>query len=109
MFPPQTQRFFIDLCQSLYPIDIISFFVFYVSLSLSVQVGTSIAEKRNGAGLRVWVQIAKAGEILIGSGACDLIKDKNILKVEERAKMPVKGRKKEVSIFNVVGLDEVQY
>ena len=40
------------------------------------------------------MQIAKAGEILIGSGACDLIKDKNILKVEERAKMPVKGRKK---------------
>jgi len=52
---------------------------------------------------------AKAGEILIGPGACNLIKDKNILKVGERGKMPVKGRKKEVGIFNVVGLDEAQY
>jgi adenylate cyclase len=53
--------------------------------------------------------IAKAGEILVGSGTHALIKDKSTLKVEERGKMPVKGRKKEVSIFSVVGFNGVQY
>ena len=53
--------------------------------------------------------IAKAGEILVGSGTYGLMKDKNTLKVEERGKMPVKGRKKEVSIFSVVGFNGVQY
>jgi len=45
--------------------------------------------------------LAKAGEIVISKQTYDLIEDKRKLEVEERGTVAVKGRKMEISIFNV--------
>jgi len=52
--------------------------------------------------------LAKAGEILISSNTYDLIQGQLKLKVEERGKVPVKGRKEVVGIYNVLGSEEEQ-
>jgi adenylate cyclase len=52
--------------------------------------------------------LAKAGEILISSNTYDLIQGQWKLKVEERGKVPVKGRKEVVGIYNVLGSEEEQ-
>jgi len=53
--------------------------------------------------------IAKAGEILITKGSYDLLPNKAWLKIEERGSVPVKGRKSEITIYQVMaargGLD----
>ena len=48
--------------------------------------------------------LARPGEILISRQTYDLIEDKSGLNVEERGKVPVKGRKTEIAIFNVLNL-----
>ncbi len=53
--------------------------------------------------------LAEEGEILISKRTYELFKNKNGLRVEERGAVPVKGRKMELTIFNVLGLDEDQY
>jgi len=50
--------------------------------------------------------MAKPGEILISRQTYDLIQDKTRLRVEKRGKVPFKGRKKEVDIFNVLSFEE---
>ena len=50
--------------------------------------------------------LAQAGEILISSWTYDLIEDKESLRVEERGRVPVKGRKEEVIIYNVLDYRE---
>ncbi|TET93220.1 MAG: HAMP domain-containing protein [Desulfobacteraceae bacterium] len=52
--------------------------------------------------------LAKAGEILISKKTYESIEDNTRLKVTERGKVSVKGKKVEITIFNVLGLDEVQ-
>jgi adenylate cyclase len=52
--------------------------------------------------------LAKAGEILISKQTYESIKDNSRLKVAERGKVSVKGKKVELTIFNVLRLDEVQ-
>ena len=52
--------------------------------------------------------LAKAGEILISGNTYDLIQGQWKLKVEERGKVPVKGRKEVVGIYNVLGMEEEQ-
>lgn len=49
--------------------------------------------------------LAKAGEILISKRTYEFIRDKSKLKVEEKGKVPVKGRKMEIDIFRVLGLE----
>ena len=46
--------------------------------------------------------IALAGEILISKQTFDLIRDKSGLRVEERNRVPVKGRSREVTIYSVL-------
>ena len=46
--------------------------------------------------------LAKSGEILISKQTYDLIEDKNSLKTEKRRKVPVKGRKMKIAIFNIL-------
>jgi adenylate cyclase len=53
--------------------------------------------------------LAEAGEILISKRTYELIKSKIKLKIEEKGTVPVKGRRMEITIFNVLGLDEDQY
>lgn len=48
-------------------------------------------------------KLAKAGEILISSWTYTLIEDRESLRVEERGRVPVKGRKEELIIYNVLG------
>jgi adenylate cyclase len=50
--------------------------------------------------------LAEPGEILISSWTYDLIDDKETLRVEERGRVPVKGRREEVIIYNVLGYRE---
>ncbi len=50
--------------------------------------------------------LAEAGEILISSWTHDLIEDKEPLRVEERGRVPVKGRREEVIIYNVLDYKE---
>ncbi len=50
--------------------------------------------------------LAKAGEILISSWTYDLIENKEWLRVEERGRVPVKGRREEVIIYNVLDCKE---
>ena len=52
--------------------------------------------------------LAKAGEILISKQTYESIEDNSMLKVTERGQVSVKGKKVEITIFNVLGLDEVQ-
>jgi adenylate cyclase len=52
--------------------------------------------------------LAKGGEILISKQTYEAIKDKNRLKVSERGKVPVKGKKVEITIYSVLGFDEVR-
>jgi adenylate cyclase len=53
--------------------------------------------------------LAKAGEILISRQTYELIEDKNSFKVEGRGNVPVKGRKMEIAILNVLSLNGDQY
>lgn len=53
--------------------------------------------------------LAGAGEILISKRTYELIKSKVNLKLEERGTVSVKGRKMDITIFNVIGLHEDQY
>jgi len=46
--------------------------------------------------------IAKAGEILITKGSYDLLPNKEWLRIEERGSVPVKGRKGEITIYQVM-------
>ena len=50
--------------------------------------------------------IAKPGEILITRRTYDLTKDLVSLKLEERGKISVKGRKFKVDVFNVLGFEK---
>ena len=50
--------------------------------------------------------LAKAGEILISSWTYDLFEDRGSLRVEERGRVPVKGRREEVIIYNVLDYKE---
>ena len=50
--------------------------------------------------------LAKAGEILISSWTYDLFENKKSLRVEERGRVPVKGRREEVIIYNVLDYQE---
>lgn len=52
--------------------------------------------------------LAKGGEILISKQTYESIEDNSRLKVTERGKVSVKGKKVEITIFNVMRLDEVQ-
>jgi adenylate cyclase len=52
--------------------------------------------------------LAKAGEILISKQTFESIEDNSRLKVTKRGKVSVKGKKVGITIFNVMGLDEVQ-
>ena len=52
--------------------------------------------------------LAKSGEILISKQTYESIEDNSRLKVTERGKVSVKGKKVEITIFNVLRLDEVQ-
>ena len=52
--------------------------------------------------------IAKGGEILISKQTYESIKEKGRLKVAERGKVPVKGKKVEIIIYNVLSFDEEQ-
>jgi adenylate cyclase len=49
--------------------------------------------------------LAKGGEILISKQTYESIKDKGRLKVSERGKVPVKGKKVGITIYNVLSLD----
>jgi len=53
--------------------------------------------------------LAKGGEILISKRTYDAIGDKNTLKVEERGKVPVKGRRRQIAIYRVLRLDRTVY
>ncbi|MGD2125782.1 MAG: adenylate/guanylate cyclase domain-containing protein [Desulfobacteraceae bacterium] len=53
--------------------------------------------------------LAKAGEILISKRTYDLIRDKSRLKVEERGKAPVRGRRRQITIYRVFRLQEMAY
>jgi len=46
--------------------------------------------------------IARAGEILISKRTYDLIQDKNWVRVQERNRVPVKGRIRQVTIYSVL-------
>jgi adenylate cyclase len=48
--------------------------------------------------------IAKGGEILITKGSYDLLPNKEWLRVEERGSVPVKGRKGEITIYQVIAV-----
>ncbi len=48
--------------------------------------------------------LAKGGEILITKGSYDLLANKERLKIEERGSVPVKGRKGEITIFQVMSV-----
>ena len=50
--------------------------------------------------------IAKGNEILITKRTYDAIQDKSSLKVEERGLAPVKGRKKQITIYSVIPSEE---
>ena len=50
--------------------------------------------------------LAKAGEILISSWTYDLFENKKSLRVEERGRVPVKGRREEVIVYNVLDYQE---
>ena len=50
--------------------------------------------------------LAKAGEILISGWTYDLIQNLESLRVEERGRVPVKGRREEVIIYNVLDYKE---
>jgi adenylate cyclase len=50
--------------------------------------------------------LAEADEILISSWTYDLFEDKELLRVEERGRVPVKGRREEVIIYNVLDYKE---
>jgi class 3 adenylate cyclase len=50
--------------------------------------------------------LAEAGEILISSWTYDLFEGKETLRVEERGRVPVKGRREEVIIYNVLDYNE---
>jgi adenylate cyclase len=50
--------------------------------------------------------LAEAGEILVSSWTYDLFEDKEPLRVEERGRVPVKGRREEVIIYNVLEYTE---
>ena len=52
--------------------------------------------------------LAKSGEILISKQTYESIEDNSRLKVTKRGKVSVKGKKVEITIFNVLRLDEVQ-
>jgi adenylate cyclase len=52
--------------------------------------------------------LARAGEILISKQTYESIKDRKGLRVAERGKVPVKGKKVEVTIFNVLSWEEVE-
>ena len=53
--------------------------------------------------------LAKGGEILISKKTYDAVRDKNRLEVEERGKVPVKGRRRQIAIYRVIHLDEAHY
>ncbi|MEJ2726045.1 MAG: adenylate/guanylate cyclase domain-containing protein [Deltaproteobacteria bacterium] len=53
--------------------------------------------------------LAKGGEILISKRTYDAIGDKNRLEVEERGKVPVKGRRRQIAIYRVLRLDRAVY
>ncbi|MDY6972519.1 MAG: adenylate/guanylate cyclase domain-containing protein [Thermodesulfobacteriota bacterium] len=53
--------------------------------------------------------LAKGTEILISWRTYELIRDKSMLKVEERGLVSVKGRKTELSVFNVLGFEEANH
>jgi adenylate cyclase len=50
--------------------------------------------------------LAKAGEILVSGWTYDLIENKESLRVEERGRVSVKGRREEVIIYNVLDYNE---
>ena len=50
--------------------------------------------------------LARGTEILISRETHDLIAKKSLLRVEERGKIPVKGRKREITVLNVLGFKE---
>lgn len=50
--------------------------------------------------------IAKPGEILISRRTYVLIKDRMNMRFEKRGKMPVKGRKIKIDVFNVLGFED---
>jgi adenylate cyclase len=50
--------------------------------------------------------LAKGGEILITKQSYDAIRNKDGLRVEERGVAPVKGRKKEITIYCVMPCEE---
>lgn len=52
--------------------------------------------------------LAKEGEILISKQTYESIRDNYRLKVAERGTVTVKGKKVEITIYNVLSLDEVQ-
>jgi adenylate cyclase len=52
--------------------------------------------------------IAKGGEILISKQTYESIEENGRLKVAERGKVPVKGKKVEIIIYNVLSFDEEQ-
>lgn len=49
---------------------------------------------------------AKGNEILITKPTYDAIQDKGSLRVEERGLAPVKGRKKQITVYSVIQLEE---
>jgi class 3 adenylate cyclase len=52
--------------------------------------------------------LAKAGEILISKSTYELIdREKKKLKIEERGKVSVKGRRTKIDVFNVLSLEKV--
>jgi adenylate cyclase len=53
--------------------------------------------------------LAKGGEILISKRTYDAIGDKKRLHVEERGKVPVKGRRRQIAIYRVLRLDRTDY
>jgi adenylate cyclase len=52
--------------------------------------------------------LAKGGEILISKQTFESIEDNSRLTVTDRGKVSVKGKKVEITIFNVMRLDEVK-
>ncbi|MBW1666948.1 MAG: HAMP domain-containing protein [Deltaproteobacteria bacterium] len=52
--------------------------------------------------------IARAGEILITKETCDLIKDDSMVALEGKGKVPVKGRKREIMIYRVLGMEDTK-
>jgi adenylate cyclase len=53
--------------------------------------------------------LAKGGEILISKKTYDAIGDNERLQVEERGKVPVKGRRRQIAIYRVLSLDRTDY